>query len=588
VRLGVRSKLFTISLLLIVVVVVVSGLILQGRLQGWLEHRLEDELTVQARLGAELVMAVPEVGGIAETDSLADALAVLAQTRVTIIGSDGRVLGDSDLDLQGLRTVENHSERPEFRTALETGLGVARRYSSTLGTSMLYVAVPYRHPGGASGVVRVALPLYQVGELRRSLRGLLGVAGLVGILVAVLISLIAAHLMSGTLREVAASTRAIARGGTRRRIAAHTADEIGGIAGSVNRIADELERTVSALAGERNRFEAVLESMNEAVIALDPDLHITLVNAAAMALLGLKAPPLGLALVETIRVPAVRDLVTHALSGQQVTGEFDLGGTHPLRVLARSAPLRITGGVVLVLHDVTELRRLETIRRDFVANVSHELRTPVSIIRANTETLLDGAAKDPDRAQRFLEAILRNAERLSDLVADLLDISRLEAGEYRPQPVPVSVREAVQRALGPVRTAIEAKGQTLEVRIPDEASVLADGQALDQILFNLLDNAVKYAPDGSRIELRVAVGDNRVRIEVADDGPGIDPRHRERVFERFYRVDEGRSRERGGTGLGLSIVKHLTEAMEGKVGYEPASPHGSVFWITLPTVPEGR
>jgi two-component system phosphate regulon sensor histidine kinase PhoR len=586
VRVGIRLKLFSLSLLLILLVIAVSGEVVQVRLTSWLDQRLERELVVQARLASGIVSRLPAPLDVVRADSTADALAGLVDARVTLILADGTVIGDSDLDLAGIRTIENHRERPEFRQALETGIGVSRRYSATVGVRMLYVAVPLQRPD-RPGMVRLSLPLTEILLLRHRLRGFLLLAGLIGVTLAILLSGMAAELVSRTLRRVAETSQAIARGGTRRRIAAYTSDEIGGLAGSVNEIADQLEQTVEMLARERNRFEAVLESMSEAVLALDPELHVTLVNAEALKLLGLVEASIGRSLVETIRAPAVQGLVGRALAGEPGSGEFDLGADRPVRVLARATPLRITGGVVLVLHDVTELRRLETVRRDFVANVSHELRTPVSIIRANAETLIDSAADDPVRSHRFLDAILRNAERLSELVVDLLDISRIEAGEYRPHPSPVAVGTAVRRAVGSVGPAAEAREQSVRVRMEGEPVALADVQALDQVLLNLLENAVRYAPPQSHIEVRVESG-SVLRIEVADDGPGIDPRHRERIFERFYRVDEGRSRERGGTGLGLSIVKHLTEAMGGRVGYLPASPHGSIFWITLPVPGDGE
>ncbi len=585
-RVGIRLKLFSLSLLLILLVIAVSGGIVQVRLTSWLDQRLESELLVQARLAAGIVSRLPGPLDVIRADSTADALAELVAARVTLILADGTIIGDSDLDLAGVRAIENHRDRPEIRQAQETGIGVSRRYSATIGTRMLYIAVPLQRPD-RPGTVRLALPLTEVLLLRHRLRDFLLLAGLIGVGLAILLSGMAAELVSRTLRRVAETSEAIVRGGTRRRIAAYTSDEIGGLAGSVNEIADRLEQTVETLARERNRFEAVLESMSEAVLALDPGLHVTLVNAGALKLLGLVEVPIGRSLVETIRAPAVQELVGRALAGEPGSGEFEVGADRPVRVLARATPLRITGGVVLVLHDVTELRRLERIRRDFVANVSHELRTPVSIIRANAETLIDDASDDPVRSRRFLDAILRNAERLSGLVADLLDISKIEAGEYRPRPAPITVGTAVRRAAGSVGPAAESRQQSIRVIMEGEPVALADAQALDQVLLNLLENAVRYAPPGSHIEIRVESG-SILRIEVADDGPGIEPRHRERLFERFYRVDEGRSRERGGTGLGLSIVKHLTEAMGGRVGYLPASPHGSIFWITLPIPGDGE
>jgi two-component system phosphate regulon sensor histidine kinase PhoR len=240
---------------------------------------------------------------------------------------------------------------------------------------------------------------------------------------------------------------------------------------------------------------------------------------------------------------------------------------------------------VLILEDVTTMRRLETIRRDFVANVSHELRTPVSIIRVNAETLQGGAAADPQIAPRLLDGIHRNAERLARILADLLDLSRLDAGQFRFERTEVKIRSASEAARASVESAAGERAVTIHVDVDDAAAVRADARALDHVLVNLVDNAVKYGNQGGNVWIRCRALGDRIRVEVADDGPGISPKHQERVFERFYRVDSGRAREAGGTGLGLAIVKHLVESMGGTVGVEANTPQGTVFWLDLPSMP---
>jgi len=236
---------------------------------------------------------------------------------------------------------------------------------------------------------------------------------------------------------------------------------------------------------------------------------------------------------------------------------------------------------------VTEIRRLERIRRDFVANVSHELRTPVSIIRLNAETLLDGALERPEVARKFLEAQMRNADRLAALVSDLLEISRIEAGTYEIHPDFIRVAPIVERIVDSVQQIADEKHMTIECEVPADTTAWADAEALEHVLLNLVDNAVKYTPAEGKIAVRVRTQGDGVRIEVEDNGPGIEPRHRARIFERFYRIDKGRSREVGGTGLGLAIVKHLAEAMDGSVGVGPAQPQGSIFWVLLGGPAEG-
>jgi two-component system phosphate regulon sensor histidine kinase PhoR len=395
-------------------------------------------------------------------------------------------------------------------------------------------------------------------------------------------SSLASHYEARGLRRLLERARDLAEGRERGRIVLGSGDELAGIAGSFNRLSDELQRVVAALAQERDRFQAVLEGMEEAVLALDRERRLVLANGAARALLGLGEGALGRTLLETARVPELSALAQAAWEGKQHTAELTLSGPPPRQVLARATPLKAGPGVVLVLRDISELRRLETVRRDFVANASHELRTPVAVIRANAETLLDGALDDPQRARLFLEAIGRNAERLGRLVADVLDVSRLESGAYPLEVQEVELARVVTAAAGALETAIAERGHSLRLDVPPGLTARCDAAALEHALFNLLDNAIKHTPPGSHLEVGCATEEAHVTLTVADDGPGIAPPHRERVFERFYRVDPARSREAGGTGLGLAIVKHLVQAMEGQVGLAPNSPTGSRFFVRLP------
>jgi len=373
-------------------------------------------------------------------------------------------------------------------------------------------------------------------------------------------------------RRIAAADRAPSEGSP-----AHAPGEL---AGSLNRLARDIERSVAELSEERARLAAILEGLADGVIAIDERGDVALMNHAALEILGLAETPVARPIYSVLRSPELQDLIA---SPERRATEIELP-ERGRRVLVRATPLA-EGGYILVMSDVTEVRRLETVRRDFVANVSHELRTPVSIIRANAETLLDGAVDDPVHARPLLEAAHRNAERLSHIIADLLDLSRLEAGRYEIRLHSLTVAEVAARALDVVERTASARGTAVAVDLPADLRVQADDKALEQVLVNYLDNAVKYTPAGGHVQVISRRDRDRVRIEVRDDGPGIDARHRARVFERFYRVDPGRSRDMGGTGLGLSIVKHMAEAMGGAVGVEAVEPHGSAFWIELAPAP---
>jgi two-component system, OmpR family, phosphate regulon sensor histidine kinase PhoR len=584
---GVRLKLFAISLALVVGVGLVSGVYMEGSLRAWLMARIEAELLGQARLVRDVVELLPGMADDEAADRIADRLGASSAARVTIVKQDGVVLGDSGLTLAELRHADNREHRPEIDQALAVGQGAATRYSTSVRADMFYVAVPFQRPE-VHGVIRVAMPLSEVDSAANRLRVILLVAGLVGLVCAVFISGVASHLASRPLQSLVRNARHWRSSGLSQRLAISSDDELGRLAGSFNELVGELDQTLKNLAGERDRLETILEGMTEALLALDPDDRVTHVNRAAMTLLGLGASPIGHVLIEVLRVPALAELIERVHRERGAPAESELSLLASRTVLARAAAVKSTGGIILVMLDITEMRRLEKVRRDFVANVSHELRTPVAVIQANAETLIDGALTHPTRGPEFLGAIMRNAQRLARLVSDLLDLSRIESGNYTLEIQPTEVAAAVQRAVESIRGLAARKRLTVDARITDEFQVLADSSAFDQILTNLIVNAVKYTPDEGHVEIRAErgaaapTGASTIVIDVCDDGTGIEPRHRARIFERFYRVDPGRSREMGGTGLGLSIVKHLVVAMHGEVYVTDNPSGGSVFRVTLP------
>ncbi len=577
-KLGLRTKLFLISLSLLLVFGGVGAVALEGELIGWVTRRVQGELVRHARTVREAVVSAPDLSSMDAADQLCDRLGRAMESRVTLLDARGKVLGDSELSPAQLVGLDSHGDRQEFLDARARGLGASRRESATMRTEMLYVALPFER-GATSGVVRVAMPLGMVEDAQSTLRVYLATGALVGLVTALAMSWLAASLFARTLGRLVEHAREMVAGEEGE--LPESSDEERRLAGSLNAMAEELERTLAVLAEERGRSEAVLESMIEGVLALDEAQRVTLVNAAASELLELGDESLERPLGEVLPEAVISELVAEAREGP-ATRELAIGDPPRRRILARATPLGSARGTVVVLHDITEMRRLETVRKDFVANVSHELRTPVSIIRANAETLLDGAIEDPVRGRGFVEAVLRNSERLTRLISDLLDLSRIEAGRYKLELRPVEILEAVGHAVEAVEAKAAARRLELDVDVPEALDVRADPKALDQVLINLLDNAVKYTPEGGSVRVRAEPRGAELFISVEDDGPGIPAEHRARIFERFYRVDPGRSRDMGGTGLGLAIVKHLVESMRGKVGVEPARVRGTVFWMTLP------
>jgi two-component system phosphate regulon sensor histidine kinase PhoR len=583
--LGVRAKFLIVTVLIVATVDLAVGVYLQWKLRVAQEQRIEDELARQARAARDLL----DFGLRNHTlewapqsiDPIADRLGSSFQDRVTIIAADGSVLGDSQLSVAELRSTDDHSTRPEVLDAQEDRCGLSQRYSTTVDTDMLYCAITFT-ANERQGYIRVATPLAEVDSAVARLRLILVFAGLISLGLALGAGFLASRAMYGRVRELMETARAMAEGHKDLRLPIASTDEFGGLAGSINRVSEELERTLKQLAAERDLFETVIQSMDEAVLAVDAERRIIAVNRSARELLEIDIDVRGRLLLEAVRISQLADALDHALRGETRSIDIELESGGSLRhVMVRATPQGESGGAVLVMHDVTEIRRLETVRRDFVANVSHELRTPVSIIQANTETLLSGALDEPEQARRFLDAVRRNAERLGQLIADLLDISRIEAGKYRIEMRPLSMDSVARSVNKSVAEACRKRGVVFEVDVPPELRVRADPGALEQVLVNLIENAVKYGPEGGCVELVAREQGAMVRIEVRDEGPGIAPDHRRRVFERFYRVDPGRSRNMGGTGLGLAIVKHLTEAMGGDVGVDPREPKGSVFWVRL-------
>jgi two-component system phosphate regulon sensor histidine kinase PhoR len=501
---------------------------------------------------------------------------------VTFIKEDGRVIGDSEVLARNLGTLENHRERPEVAAAFEGHTTDNIRYSATTRKRMLYAAAMV--PGGSKMVARVSLPLSWVDQAKSKTRAVLTVGAAIALLAAVLMSSAAAVILSRGLRGLTAIARRMAGGELEARSRLESSDEIGELGRTLDHLAANLSRSVRELRDDRDLLGRILESMREGVLVMDGEHRILLANPSLREMLLLDSDVTGRSTNEVIRKAELQSIVEKALVGNEpLVGEIEVGGIKPRRLLVHAS--RLSGeprALVLVLFDVTEMRRLETVRRDFVANVSHELRTPVASVRSAAETLRMAIENDPTAATQFIDIIERNGRRLGELINDLLDLSRIEAKEFRLKVEPTELRELAEKTVATFAERASSRNMRLTVEIPRGfPPALVDQSAFDRILTNLVDNALKYCPDGASVSVHARATGTKIQVSVSDSGTGIDAKHLPRLFERFYRVDNGRSRDMGGTGLGLSIVKHLVEAMGGEVSVESPPGKGSTFAFTL-------
>lgn len=581
-RIGLRGRLFLVSVLLIAVVGTGSALLLRSSLRDLLEARFSEELYSRAGSARLLIEALDPAAQVLAIDTIVDDFSSEPHSpRITVIDASGRVLGDSTLGEDEIARLANQAAQQEVRAVLSGhSTATLTRRAEADGTEMLLAAIPYRATGH-HGVIRAGIEVEVFEQAMAPFNLAVGAVGIAGLGVAVFMSGLASHLASRDLRNMLERVQgalARSREGT---MQAQDEQDLSVLAGGVQDLAQRWRRASDEANAERSRLSAVLDSLNEGVLAIDAHGRVTGANPAAVRLLQVQGSPLGRSLVDIVRAAAIVSIVRGALSGEtDESAEVELHDGQFLMATAR--PLHGQAGCVLVLHDLSAMRKLERVRRDFVANVSHELRTPVTIIRTNAESLADGALDDPNVAPVFLQAILRNTVRLGQLINDLLDLSRIESGRQVLRVQACDLRAATERTIEGLKDRAQETGCTLCNDLLPGTMVLADSNALEQILTNLLENAVKYAGTGSTVRVFATPAGARLKVAVEDDGPGIAERHRERVFERFYRVDSGRARLHGGTGLGLAIVKNLVDAMQGSAGLESVRPRGCRFWFELP------
>ena len=517
-----------------------------------------------------------------QVNEICQKLGKLTSTRLTVILASGQVLGDSQEDP---KRMDNHADRPEIQEAMQGRVGVSTRFSFTLGHDMMYVAVPWRQQDRPLGVVRVSLPMKAIAGAINALYVKVALGGLgVAILVAFLAFFIARRI-SGPLNDLKRGAMRFARGDLERQLPIPNTDELASLAEALNYMAGQLQNQIQSLSRQGKEQEAILSSMTEGVLALDAEGRLLTINSAGAGMLHLDAAAAhNLPVQDAIRDTGLKWFINRTLSSPQpIEDEVEIKDNGRKIFKARGTSLRdsqgISLGTLVVLHDITQLRQLENTRRDFVANVSHELKTPITAIKGFVETLLAGALTEPDNAENFLKIIAKQTDRLNEIIDDLLTLSRIEQDAERRQIFlkGQKIKGVLQSAAQVCQAKAAARNITLELHCPEDLRAQINPPLLEQALVNLVDNAVKFSEPGGVVQVEARREGPQVIIRVRDQGPGIPPEHLPRIFERFYRVDAGRSRKVGGSGLGLAIVKHIALAHGGRVTVTSSPGQETVF-----------
>jgi two-component system phosphate regulon sensor histidine kinase PhoR len=565
-------------MLVFFLVIALAAITLQWTVHRVWVHTLHDQIERNLRQKTQLFAYQVENDRQHTLAAITSQAAQAAGARATVIDRTGKVKADSEADST---TMENHAGRKEFVAALSGKMGLDQRTSHTLGIPFLYVAAPV-----SGGAVRLAYPLTEIEAADRQLGSALLRGSLVAIAFAMIVAALASQHVSRRLRRIVAFAEQIAAGDLTARIASGSSDEIGKVAAALDKTALRLEGSFERVRTGQRELETLLNSMQDAVIAVGADGRVQWANRGMDRLLR-HTPRLNAPVIDNVRDPDFLRAIEKAVRDHAVASARS-NTIAPGRTFDVTAAPMPGGGAVAVLRDLTETERVEKTRRDFIANVSHELRTPLTSIQGYAETLLDNPTAD-NHVRDFLEIIRKNAARMSRLTEDLLTLARVESGEQQFDVKPVTAEDLLEDALESFRDM--ARQYQVELNKENQAHnrfVSADREAIHQVFSNLIENAFKYAATGKRVVLGARPAEGRVEFYVQDFGPGISSEHLPRLFERFYRVDKARSRESGGTGLGLAIAKHIVIAHGGTIRAESELHHGSTFLFSLPAVPNAR
>ena len=583
---GIRSRIFLIVFLLLTVSISITYVVAERDLTNTFKLQIVDELEKQANLLLISVDNLNKYSNTEEADREANNLGKASNSRVTFINNDGKVIGDSFLDVDQIALLDNHGDRIEVIDALLNGIGWSSRYSSTLNQDLLYFAIRDNQKVDPN-IIRVSVPLNYLDAVTGTLGLSVILLFAVVFIVSIIASGVAANFLYSNIQELANVANDISKGVHKKdalkALPVQRIDEFGTVARSISQISEDLKNQIKIIAKQRDQFGLVLDDLGEGIIVTNKKGDVVFTNEQASIIL--KIEELDNKNIKKLDIPALNYLFKRVKNKKRADIEFeiDTGKKNTQWVLGSMNQSKTTGEFILVLHDITQLRQLNSMRRDFISNLSHELRTPVSVIRANSETLLDGALDNKKDAKIFAKAILHNSERLSLMVSDLIDLSRIEYGDLKLNIVSIDLDEFVNSFIVSMKSLTKKKGIDLVYKPSHKTRIKADVQALERIFTNLVDNAFKYSPDESLIEISTKQDDNNVRVMISDNGVGISEIDKGHIFDRFYRAASARASHNKGSGLGLAIVKNLVNSLNGDVGVSSGVSKGSIFWFTLPS-----
>ena len=582
---GIRTRIFFITLSCLFIGISLSFVVAERDLSLKLQDQIETELSRQAKILRKSIANIIDAGDFFKLKAQVDEYAEASDSRITIILKDGYVIVDSDVEASKIDDLDNHSDRPEIISAFKNGYGSSKRYSSTVKKEMFYFAL-LDTSNDAERVIRISVPYESLDQILASLGNSITLIVVVGLIVAILASVLAGDYIRSSFMDLEKAAADISAGSYKKKdlesLPIKRSDEIGSMARNISTISSNLREQISLIAKQRDQFGLVLDGLGEGIMVLDEDGTITFRNDQIMQILGLDEI-LNKSITD-LNLPPLKQIFKKALKKGQHESEFeiDTDGDDTKWILAHMNKAKATRELILVVHETTQLREMDSMRRDFVSNLSHELRTPVSVIKANSETLLGGALENSKDAKTFSKAILHNADRLSEMVTSLIDLSRIEYGDLKFVIEPIIINQVVDTVISSFTNKAKRKNIELVFNRQSDVVVQTDAKAIERVLNNLVDNAFKYSSENTVIEIRARKQANFIRISVLDSGEGVPEEEQRFVFKRFYRTAKARANTKQGSGLGLAIVRNLVNNLQGEVGVETRKEGGSEFWFTIP------